>query len=302
VAGPVLAACALLAANQIYAGSPFTFPVDQYFDGGADWGMRWRTGCNRLGLGPDRGCLPGYEATGYTFAMAREFFRSNLIAFDRLLLGFPGGALLVMFGAARLVERKALPWAVIVAAIAPPLACAAYWYHGICYGARFWHPAYLLAIPAAAVVLGWKPKLGVAALLAGVAWTVPQVWRELADDYWCVPSGLDEALAQAGVTDGVVLLDARGHDGRSWPLTKHEGMECSAWHTSGAGLGQDDPFGGDRVTFLRAPDSEALDQPGADDRAYAPSFADIVAAHPDTAIWYAHADVRTGKFSVGKAR
>ena len=296
-AGPAAAVGALLTLNDVYTGTPLQFAVDRYFLHGSDWGMVWRAGCNQLGFGPARGCMSRYERTGYTPAMAWTFFTANARFFDRLLLGVPGGGLAAVVGGGLLLRRRALPGPVAIAAIAVPLANGLYWYHGICYGARFWHPLYVLALPASAVALAWRPRIGAVILALGVGWTGTCVWRELADDYWCVPTGLAAALAEAGVDRGVVFLDSSATFTRRWPLTKYDRAECSAWYVPGAGLGQDDPFAdSDSIVFLRAPSARALTQPGA--RATpATTGLDLVvaAAYPDQ-------PVRSVRWEQGKWR
>ncbi|MSQ04096.1 MAG: hypothetical protein EXR71_19775 [Myxococcales bacterium] len=286
LAGPAVATMVLLATNQLYTGSPFVFAVDQYFAQGTDWGVTWRDGCNRLGFGADRGCMGRYARAGYTVAMGLEHLGANARFFDRLLIGVPGGAAVAAVGAVLALRRRALPVAVLVAAIAGPLAYGLYWYHGVAYGARFWHGLYLAALPALGVILGWRPRLGAVVLLTGVAFTFPKVWNELADDYWCVPAGLDDALASAGVTEGVVLLDAEGKATRRWPLTKYNRFDCEAWYPAGAGLGQNVPGGGGLV-FLRAPGSAALVHPGNDAPPIEASLADVEANHPGAPIYKA---------------
>ena len=283
VVGPAVAMALLLASNQLYAGSPLTFAVEQYFAKGTDWGVTWREGCNRLGFGADRGCMGRYAKTGYTLAMGMESLSANARFFDRLLIGIPGGAVLAAVGAVLALRRRVLPLAVVVAALAGPLAYGLYWYHGVAYGARFWHGLYLLALPALGVVLGWRPRLGVVVLIAGVAFTFPKVWRELADDYWCVPTGLDDALVSAGVTEGVVLMDAEGKATRRWPLTKNNRFDCEAWYPAGAGLGQNRPDGSGRL-FLRAPGSASLVHPGNEAPAINATLAEVEANHPGTPI------------------
>ncbi len=285
--GPALGMALLLALNRAYTGSPFTFAVNRYFDAGSDWGMHWRPDCNRLGFGADRGCQASYKAEGYTPAMGLEFFGANAHFFDVLLLGFPLGGVVGLLGFGALVRRKAAEWPIVAAAVGPMAASSCYWYHGICYGARFWHPMYLLALPSLGVALGRWPRVGAVVLALGVGWTAPEVWRELADDYWGVSSHLGAELDAAGVTDGVVLVNPTGLPVRHWNLLKWERGECLPWLRPGAGLGENDPIVPGPILFLRYPSGLATTQSGGSPPRV-PTLAQVEAMHPDVPIWQAN--------------
>ena len=81
----------LLVDNARQTGSPWTFPIDAWFDRGAsEWGQTFPHGCNRLGFGPDRGC---HGVQGYGLADAWHGLLLNAAHADRLFLGFRGSLL-----------------------------------------------------------------------------------------------------------------------------------------------------------------------------------------------------------------
>ena len=218
--GPAVAMALLLWDNQQLTGSPLMPPVTAYFEDGTDWGERWPPGCNRLGLGEGHGCASYMANSGYTLSLAWRNVWSNARYFDHLFLGFAGGGLVALLGLPLLARRAP---ALLVPLVLVPLGYGLYWYHGVAYGARFWHGVYLTALPAAALALSAVTNrlraLSSAALLPsvlGLALAWPGLQRELSAHYWCVDDTLAPRLAQLGVTEGLVLLDDRGQRRLFW--------------------------------------------------------------------------------------
>lgn len=275
----------LLLDNAALTGDAGVFPVDAYFRDGTDWGRAFRPGCNRLGIGPDRGCAWYLAESGTNLAWSLRNLGVNAEVFDRLFLGFPGSALLALAGLPALARRAP---ALAAIAVLVPLGYALYWYHGVCYGARFWHSAYLAALPAAALALGalarWLPRVGAvlpaALVLGGLAYTLPPAWRELSDRYWCVESALETRLRAAGVDAGLVLLQDRGGFRARWPLLKRGYIDCDAELTAGAGLGLNDPWGEAPLRWLRWPGASGLEE--------------VLAAHPGEPLYVLERDLPSG--------
>jgi len=284
-AGPVL----LAADNARLTGSPLIFPQDVYFDDSH------RPGCNALGFGVDHGCGARNAVAGYTVEMAFGNLRRNARYFDRLFLGFPGGALIALAGLLAVARRSP---ALAFTAISVPFGYALYWYHGVSYGARFWHAAYLAAIPAAAVSLAWLagrvriPRVGGEAivwliLVAGAAYTYPIVYGELSNNYWCVRSDLEHKLNEAGIESGVVIVNPRGQLRHVWPLTKHRAFRCRPYHAESSGLLHNDPMGGTPITWLRnTNDPERIREIGSN--------------HPGEPIYRFYWNVATGASSIDR--
>lgn len=260
-AGPV---GLLLWDNLRLTGEAWTFPVDAYFRDGTDWGQAFREGCNRLGFGPDRGCAWYLEETGTDLAWTWKNITQNATFFDRLFLGFGGSALLIVAGLPALWRRAP---ALAVTALTVPLGYGLYWYHGICYGARFWSSAHLAALPAAALtltalerLLHLRPSLARLAptllpllVVAGLLNTLPSAWSELRDRYWCVDAGLDERLQAIGIDSGVILLRDTGTYTARWPLLKQGAITCDANLSPGTGLTLNDPLHPGPTLYLRWP-------------------------------------------------
>lgn len=283
-AGPTAAALLLLWDNQALTGSPWMFPVTAYFERGTDWGERWPPGCNRLGLGPGHGCASYMSKSGYTLSLAARNVAGNARYFDQLFLGFTGGGLLAALGLPALLRRApalALPAALV------PLGYGLYWYHGVCYGARFWHCVYLSALPAAALALRavitrlrTTPLLAALPSVLGLALSWPGLQEELRASYWCVDDTLAPRLERLGVRDGLVLLDDRGQLRMFWQRTKLDGGLCNYGLSAGAGLARNDPWGRGAVVWMRQPDPEHLPQ--------------VLSAYPERPVWRVVRDLSTG--------
>ena len=247
LAGPLL----MLLDNAFLTGSPWLFPADIYFN------ERFSMGCNRPGLGPGHGCGGAFANSGHTLAMAQANFSYNAKHFDKLFLGFSLSGLLVLPGLFKVA--RSMPALLLIGA-AIPLGYALYWYHGVCFGARFWHPVYLLAIPSAgctiagmARLLGGQRWLCWSALVLAAALQFGPIMSELSDQYWCVDKTATERILATGLTRGVVVLEHRGRKRKDWPLTKARGQVCKPHHSVGVGLTQNDPFGNSAIVWLRTP-------------------------------------------------
>lgn len=238
VGPPALATLLLLADNAALTGDPLRFPMTDFF---AAWpGSDGRPGCNRLGFGEDVGCHPTLGSYGHTPEKAWIIGRASLERLDVLLLGLPGSLLLALAGAWRL--RRRLAPAVVLGLLVVG-GYALYWSQGAAYGARFYHPLYLVLpglVAAGAVPLLRRWALPVLALVCLGAGS--RFLPDLAHEYWCVDAGLVRQLEAAGVEEGVVFLriPEGGHDA-AWPSMKIDAMECSGVLEATEGFVLNDP-------------------------------------------------------------
>ena len=236
---PGLAAAVVLADNHHVTGHALVFPVNQWFD------TVWhRPGCNRLGFGPDLGCTPTLDGFGHTPAKALILSLDSARRLDRLLLGLPGGLVLAAVGAVW-GARRTLP--LLLLGLLPVAAYALYWSPGAAYGARFWHPIYLVLPALVAVVLhraGRRLSPLVAPLLvAGLpVATAPSLLRDLGNHYWCVDGRIRDALAEVGATSGTVLYQGRGSRPVAWPTLDVE-LTCTPSFAIGGAMALLDPTG-----------------------------------------------------------
>lgn len=263
--GSSLGPMGLAVDNYQLTGSAFTFPVDAYFERVlGETGRRYRPGCNRLGFGVDRGCLPRYQKNGYTPEMGAQNLMINAWHFDKLFIGIPGASLLYLIGAGLLLSRKQADplQASMAVLVTVPVGYMLYWYHGVSFGARFWHPLYIGALPAAGLALDhmagritrYGNSLGWGLIILGSALTFPRIYTELSDDYWCVDAELASTL---DIHEGTVLLLDIGSLEKSWPLSKFGGMTCEGIYSEASGLIHNDPIQPTDVRWLRAPETEA---------------------------------------------
>lgn len=230
---PALAVAGVLAFNHATTGHPLTFPGTAFWDGF----VPERPGCDRLGFGPQVGCVPVQGSWGYTPAKALGALVDSLVLYDRLFLGIPGGSLAVLAGAWSLARGRGaagslpffLPFLV-------PLAYLLYWSPGHAFGARFYHPLYVATPTLAALALvrvgpGLRTGLLVATSLAGLT----LAGRDLSRGYWCVDGAVRDVVRGAGV-DGVVFLHRTGTHPGSWPWLGAS-FTCDPMLASGSAFG-----------------------------------------------------------------
>lgn len=278
---PGLAAALVLLDNHALTGDAFTFPVDPWMDLSSG-----RPGCNRLGFGPDVGCNPTLGGFGHSPAKALSLAALSAERLDRLLLGLPGGLLLA--GAGLVLGWRRL-WPLCLLSALPVLAYTLYWSPGGAYGARFWHPAYIVLPALVALPLARLPgRLAALPVALLSAWGLQATARDLGRDYWCVDGAPRQALAEAGATSGTVLVQARGEAERWWPQLR-VAMRCDATMELGAVMALHDPLrrpGGLQV--LRAPAAR--------------SDLDAVLGQLPPPVWLLQQDIGSGEVRVLPAR
>ena len=235
---PGLTAAAVLSDNHHLTGEALRFPISGFF---ADWpGAAERPGCNRLGFGDDVGCHATLGSLGHSPAKALSIGLSSLRRLDGLLLGLPGGLLLACLGAWRLRGRRLLPVLGLSALVLGGYAL--YWSPGAAYGARFYHPLYLvlpglLAAGLVPLLRRWAVPLVAVVALAGGSRVLP----ELADGYFCVDGALGELLAEEGVEEGVIFVHMEGGRSQTWPVMQLQDMACGGIIEATAAVSLDDP-------------------------------------------------------------
>jgi hypothetical protein len=246
--GPPLVAAGLLGLDNLaLTGSPWTFPMDPWFDQWID--PPALPGCNRLGFGEDRGCAAILGSVNHSPEKALRLMGDSLLRLDRLLLGLPGFGLLALAGALRL--RRAAPFLLLGLLLG---GYALYWSPGMAYGARFYHPAYLL-LPAclAAALAPLGPRLGLAALALPVMISIGPIWRDLGSGYWCVDGEVRDLLAANGIVEGTVFVGASGSVDRAWPALGVEAFTCDPTLEAGDAFALADPGPAARLRLRYAP-------------------------------------------------
>ncbi len=248
VAVPALGAGIVLADNASLTGDALVFPMSAWLEA---WSPGAAPGCNALGFGENIGCFDVLGEKGHSVGKALRIAGATALRLDRLLLGAPGGLLLGVAGLASL--RKPAPLVGLVLVVGGYLL---YWSPGVAYGARFWAPL-LLVLPVGVATLAarlprWSPHaLVVLVGLGGGSRLLP----ELGDRYRCVDGAAAAELAAAGVTAGVVLIDARGVRPAGWPAVEGGGFLCEPMLEAGDLLQLVDPTtptGGLQVRYMLA--------------------------------------------------
>lgn len=229
---PIVAGAAVLIDNWWITGSLTSFPMSIWFD---EW--MGREGCNRLGFGPDVGCSPTLGDYGHTLKKAWILAGQAAVRFDGLLLGVPGATLLALFGAWRLRARRGLLWVALIVA-----GYALYWSPGRAYGARFWHPMYLVVPIAVAAALRPIPMRWVGVIVfAASGWGMRTVLPEIGSGYWCVDGALRDRLNAEQITEGVVFLLGDGRRSEPWPALGVDRFSCDPMLEAGDAWAIADP-------------------------------------------------------------
>jgi len=200
---PVAVALLLVAGqNALLTGDWATLPQQYWFAHGKPpviSGFRYTDVCNSLGFGDEKGCFATFGSYGHTVPKAAASIRINTDLALQLWFGAWPLALLCVpafFNVGRgraLAVATGVLWAVLMGAY------ALYWYHGACYGARFYHSA----APLAVILLGLGTErllrlrdlpwlLGLVPLLVfgwRLSWIEPELQR-----YWAVDDRLHEVV------------------------------------------------------------------------------------------------------------
>ncbi len=245
---PVAAAGVVLWDNHTLNGDSFRFPADAFY---AMWSPE-RPSCNRLGFGPDVGCVPVDGTWGHTPQRALSQAWDRLVVLDRTLVGFEGGLVVALLGG--LWARQ---WRVGVALVLVVVAYLAYWSPGLAYGARFYSPAVPALSVGLALALGRLGRIQVPVVVVVGLLGILRVWPELSDRYWCVDGELARLLDEEGGPPGVVFVDGRGERSTGWPTLGVPQFVCDPMLESGDAFGLWNPVTEDGWTprhALRAPD------------------------------------------------
>ena len=270
---PAVATILVFIDNHSLTGDWLRFPMSQWYDQWQD-----RTGCNRLGFGVDVGCAQTLGSWGHTPSKALSLAWETAMRFDRLLLGVPGGGLLAVICAVWKRAGRGWIWVALVV-----FGYALYWSPGRAYGARFWHPLYLVAPVALAMGLVSLRRLWVVlGVLVGSIFGISQVSVELADDYWCTNAGLSQELNNQGIDSGVVFIQSKGRRNTSWPQLGVDRFVCDPMLASGNGwllAHPENPAGGLQVRHA-LPDLEQT-------RAFMSTY------HPGQPAWLVVQDLET---------
>lgn len=242
---PLLGVIGVLLDNHQLTGHPLHFAMNTYLDTVA------RPGCNRLGFGETVGCHPTLGSLGHSPVKAVQLAVDSARRLDRLLLGLPGGVLLVGWGISRLprnIRRLMLLWTGLVVG-----AYLLYWSPGKAFGARFWHPLYVvLPMAIGAALASFNPRIATV-LLVGVSLTGGGlIAKDMGNRFWCVDRTLQDQLHAQGIDHGVIFFHGDGLREASWPTMGIEQMMCTPLLEAGDLLHVQDPLhirGGLQIRF-----------------------------------------------------
>lgn len=281
--GPAVATALLAWDNQALSGSPWVFPTAAYFDSLAfDSGLS--AGCDRLGFGPEIGCVRTLGTAGHTPEKALHFGWLSVQRLDRLLLGVPGLGLLTLVGVG-VLKKKAVPLLLPVVLVVGGYAL--YWSPGAAYGARFYHSLYLvLPLLAAAGLYRLLEQWSWVVVVLGSVYGSVTVLRDLAaEPYWCVDAELQHKV-KAQQLEGVLFLKAGGQRKASWPSLLLEDFVCTPELVTQDGLMLLDPM---HPTGGLQP-RHALSSP-AETEAF-------MSLHPGAPKWAAGGDIHAGSWTL----
>jgi hypothetical protein len=232
---PVVAALILVGTqNALLTGDPLFFPQTLWFarnePATLGEGTRYTAECNRLGFGRGHGCFSLYGVMDHSVRRGAEFSAINLQLVGRLWFGFWPLGLLALVPLARPALRG-FTAIVLCLWLGLVLAYSGYWYHGACFGPRFYHSACALLVVCLALglsellsVLRAPALLGLLPLLAYLE-RFNQLLPELRG-YWGVDGrlqGIERRWDRGPVLFLVAYGGGRGRVWHSLPNTA-EGM------------------------------------------------------------------------------
>jgi hypothetical protein len=212
--------------NWWLTGDPLLFPQTLWFSrnepatAGGAW--RYTAECNRLGFGPGHGCFPVDGEVDHSLSRGAKFAAINLRLVGLLWFGFwPLGLLaLVPLLCASLRGFTAVALSLFLALV---VGYSAYWYHGACFGPRFYHSACALVILCVALGLSELTRrirapalLGLLPLLAYLE-RMNQLLPELRS-YW-------------GVDGRLQGIEQRWDRGPALFLVAYGGARARVWHS-----------------------------------------------------------------------
>jgi len=221
-AGALTVGSLQFAYNRALTGSWQVWPQDRYFELTEPDGS-----CHRLGFGRTVGCPrehgPDLDPGGFTPWRALGVSATRLRAMAVDLWGTGLGLVLLAWALAGTTRRR---WALAVAVAGPIVGYFFYYYHGNCFGARYYYGA----LPATALLVAWT-LLGLAGterraapgalaslriplafgllatLLAGSLLNeLPSRWFASRGAYWGVHAGLRRLVEREGLRDAVVII------------------------------------------------------------------------------------------------
>ncbi|MCC7490946.1 MAG: glycosyltransferase family 39 protein [Fimbriimonadaceae bacterium] len=164
-----------VADNLSKTGSPLLTPVERWYT------VEYGSPVNRPGFGPRVG-LEWDHSLGPGHTLLEGLWNSNANAFElsRYGFGWACGSLLLALVFAVWGEKSDLDWLLLSYSLLLVGIYTAYWYHGIAFGPRFWHPLLLplvlFTVKGGALVGQWIGPGGGRSVAATVALAMLTAW------------------------------------------------------------------------------------------------------------------------------
>ena len=197
--------------NLALTGDPFLFPFLKY------------NPSDCFGFGKTVG-ISHLPESGYSLHKGVSNFKSNLTVLSKDLFGWPRWTFLFMLLPVLSPYRKREDLFLLSLFAALSAGYSLWWYHGICFGARFWYeamPAYLILAARSLQIacregrrLGIKPFLFAAAILlfltcCNLATYFPKVLREYGDSYRWIDRVLEKEIGKEGIAKVLIFVDSK---------------------------------------------------------------------------------------------
>ena len=208
--------------NRALTGDPFLFPFVRY-NPGDFFGYGKSIGISHL---PER---------GYSLRVGIANFKDNLTVLSKDLFGWPRWTFLFIFVPLFSPYRRREDLLLVTLFAVLAAGYSLWWYHGICFGARFWYeamPAYLI-LAARTLQVVWRaarrrgvnPNLFAAALVifltACCATTYfPERLRFYGNGYRGIDDVLKGELGRRGITGGLIFVEGKHYatpEGKGYP-------------------------------------------------------------------------------------
>ncbi len=217
------------AVNAEITGDPFSYPQDLYFAH-----TEPDAHCHRLGFGADVGCEMEHGQFGFPdgfyFSDALGVTRQRISSLALNFLGVPAALALLLFPlAAGRLKREGI--ALILLLFSLVAGYFFFYYHGNCFGPRFYYEAvgslgFLVALGALRLdgmlngaarrlpsirnaLRALAPALLLTMLLFTVFWVYPKLWHSY-KGFRGIDGNMRGILEESGVTHGLILLPGTG--------------------------------------------------------------------------------------------
>ena len=218
---PFISGLFVLIDNWMITGDALQFPINMWFSKSSSLSPLISENCNRLGFANDIGCQPTKGSLGHSITKALDLASDSFWRLDRLLIGVKGMSVLVLIG----IWHNRKNWSLVIFLFWVAIAYLPYWSPGEAYGARFWHPMYLVLPLFLGTTLSYiKGTWAWIALVTGILYGGVQMFTTSTGNYLCNNSELPEVIST--IDRGVIFVHVTGQTHVEWDYLYSDPKTC----------------------------------------------------------------------------